>query len=126
MSFLAEVGLGINVGEAIVNGTLKYSKHQYQAKINELQRLFNSLATHQSNLENLRERFKQLYTGDQAERLLKNINTQLAAVKNAMEDVTSQTEVWQNAINEMEETVGAQQQKLDEITNILGKLDIQE
>ncbi len=126
MGFLEQVGLGIQIGEAITNGVVKYSKQQYLSKISTLQGLFSELGGHLNIMEGLRDRFTHIYTDGNADDIVKELNTQISAVKNAMKEVNEQIALWEAAINEMEETVDGGVGKVDEMHNLISSLDIRE
>ncbi len=126
MGFMEQVGIGIEIGEAITNGVVKYSKQQYLAKISTLQGLFNELGNHLNTMEGLRDRFTQIYTDGNADDLIKELNTQIKAVRNAQNQVNEQMQLWEAAIKEMEDTVTDQNPLIEDIHGLVSSLDIRD
>ncbi len=124
MGFVQEVGAGIAIGEAISSGIVKYSKSEYLSYIHTLSGLFSELGNHLNNMEGLEVRFSQIYTDGNAAELRARLKTQIQSVKNAQLEVTEQMKLFEDTIKEMEDTVGKQQDKIDDIKRITDALNI--
>ena len=125
-SVLGEIGLGIAIGEGITDVVVKYSKAQYKAKIDTLQGCQQKLESHLSILEGYKSKLKTIWDDEDAANYHKELDKQIAGVKNSMDQVKSQITMWQRAIDEMQETTSEQTDKIDTIKSILGTLDIKD
>ncbi len=117
---------GIVLNNAVSNYTLKYSKSQYQEKIDKLENCARKLEQHLSNLEGFKEQLKNIWDDEAARRYMSELEKQIKSVKNAQEQVNNQIQMWQKAIKEMEDTVGGQLDKLNLIKAGLDALNIKD
>lgn len=126
MPLLGEILAGVEIGKGITNIILRYSKSEYQEKISRLSNCLSKLDKHLASLEGYENQLKQYWDDDTAESYHKVIKKEIKAVKNSQEQVGNQIMMWENAIKEMEDTVGQQTAKIDDMTSILNALDIQD
>jgi chromosome segregation ATPase len=124
MSLLGNIGDGLALGSFGVDIALKYSKSQYQEKIDRLDSCVQKLEQHLSNLEGYKDQLKTIWDDEYSADYLKNIEKEIKSVKNAQEQANNQIQMWQEAISSMEETVGAQQENIEKMKQALNVLDI--
>ena len=126
MGLLSNINSGITIGKLGTNVALKYSKSQYQEKIDKLDNCARKLEQHLSNLEGYKEQLKSIWDDEYAAKYQVELEKEIKSVKNAQEQVNNQIQMWQSAIKEMEDTVGGQQEKLQLIKEGLSALDIKD
>lgn len=126
MGILGDIGTGILIGEGVTNVVVKYSKSQYQEKIDKLDACARKLEKHLSNLQGYKEQLKNIWDDEGAERYHKNLDKEIKSVRNAQDNTNNQIQLWQKAIKEMEDTVKEQQEKIDLMKQALESLNIKD
>ena len=69
MGLLSNINSGITIGNLGTNIALKYSKSQYQEKIDKLDNCARKLEQHLSNLEGYKEQLKSIWDDEYAAKL---------------------------------------------------------
>lgn len=126
MSLLGSAAMGLGLSDVAGDIIVKYSKSQYQEKIDRLDRCVQKLASHASNLKGYKEELKTIWDDEQAQKYHKILDKEIKSVENAQEQVNKQIQMWKNAIKEMEDTVTEQQDKMNIVKSALDALDIKD
>lgn len=91
-----------------------YDKGLYMAKINQLEALHSQLATHLTNMENLRAKMSQFWEDERAYEVGSILTEEIRTVKVTMTQTATEIAVLKNTVDKLDGTNNAQRQVLED------------
>ena len=103
---------------------IRYTQSVYQNKVNNLMNLHGELQTHLANLEGYRDQIKNFWNDDEGMAYYNLVNTEIRAVKNAMNRVQNLHTIYSDSVDELNSAKTATSGLLEEAGSILSGLGI--
>lgn len=118
------VGTGIGLGKSGVDAMLKYTKHEYESKITELEGYNNRLNQHLEALAGLKAQIPGFWNDAKATKTVEALNSAIVKVKQASERTANLRKTYQQVVDDMERQDQQVDSTLDKAINLLKGLDI--
>lgn len=106
------------------NMVLNYDKAVYENKISELESYVKRLDAHRVNMENYRNRLKELWDDSESEKYYSILSEQIQAVKNSGERITDLKMLYENASGDITEAKAAMSGLMDDAEAAMKVLNI--
>lgn len=99
--------------------TIKYTKAQYQAKIDELEAYYNELARHLTTLENLKSQMFNFWNDENARKAADSLVNTIAKVKGEMNYTREMIIMYKNIVAKLDSTNASMSDLLEEASSML-------
>ena len=80
---------------------LHYTRSQYENKIQQLESYAARISTHLDELENYKNKIKQVWDDENAVNYIASISESIRACKNAVERINNLRDIYRNAVGDM-------------------------
>ena len=101
---------------------IKYTKAQYQAKIDELEAYYSELARHLTNLENLKSQMFDFWNDENARKAADSLVNTIVNVKGEMNYTREMIIMYKNIVAKLDSTNASMSDLLEEASSILNLL----
>ena len=101
---------------------IKYTKAQYQAKIDELEAYYSELARHLTNLENLKSQMFDFWNDENARKAADSLVNTIVKVKGEMNYTREMIIMYKNIVAKLDSTNASMSDLLEEASSILNLL----
>ncbi len=98
---------------------IKYTKAQYQAKIDELEAYYSELARHLTNLENLKSQMFDFWNDENARKAADSLVNTIAKVKGEMNYTREMIIMYKNIVAKLDSTNASMSDLLEEASSML-------
>lgn len=98
---------------------IKYTKAQYQAKIDELEAYYSELARHLTNLENLKSQMFDFWNDENARKAADSMVNTIAKVKGEMNYTREMIIMYKNIVAKLDSTNASMSDLLEEASSML-------
>ena len=98
---------------------IKYTKAQYQAKIDELEAYYSELARHLTNLENLKSQMFDFWNDENARKAEDSLVNTIAKVKGEMNYTREMIIMYKNIVAKLDSTNASMSDLLEEASSML-------
>lgn len=118
------VDLGVKLGNVGVDAMLKYTRHEYEEKISELEGYNTRLNQHLERLEGFKTQIPGFWDDAKAAKTIEALNASIARVKHASERTSNLRKSYQKVVEEMAQQDQQVDSALDKAIDLLKGLDI--
>lgn len=101
---------------------IKYTKAQYQSKIDELEAYYNELARHLTNLENLKSQMFDFWNDENARKAADSLVNTITKVKGEMNYTREMIIMYKNIVAKLDSTNASMSDFLEEASSMLNLL----
>lgn len=115
---------GLDLGQGVNNIIVRFSKSQYNEKIDKLNGCLKKLDEHKNKLSGYRRDLDEYWSDTKAEVYKRQVDDAIQACTNQHKLCSDQIELWQKAIETMEENNNQVNQAIDSVQGALKVLNI--